>query len=173
MARCSVGLQAGTGRTSQNAGLKPGATPGRYRWRYNGPMEFRRKNIRLPRTAYIGPNWYFLTICTQDHAAILNNSDLVPELLGILAERAESERFALQAYCFMPDHLHLRVSGESESSDCMAFSKYPPAEPGALPWVAPQRGLIVFVGSRSDRGMHMTPHLSRQVGTPSPGGRGL
>jgi hypothetical protein len=29
-------------------------------------MEFRRINIRLPATSYIGRQWYFLTACTQD-----------------------------------------------------------------------------------------------------------
>ena len=84
-------------------------------------MDFRCKNIRLPRTAYIGRHWYFLTTCTQDRIAALNNSGLVRELLGTLAGRADRERLAIQAYCFMPDHLHLLVSGESNDSECMAF----------------------------------------------------
>ena len=36
---------------------------------------------------------------------------------------AADERFALIAYCYMPDHLHLLVSGEQENSDCRAFIK--------------------------------------------------
>jgi putative transposase len=36
--------------------------------------------------------------------------------------RAASERdFAVLAYCFMPDHLHLLLHGQSESADCKAF----------------------------------------------------
>jgi putative transposase len=31
------------------------------------------------------------------------------------------ERFALIAYCFMPDHLHLLIKGGCEASDCRAF----------------------------------------------------
>ena len=34
---------------------------------------------------------------------------------------AVDERFALVAYCYMPDHLHLLVAGEHLSSDCRRF----------------------------------------------------
>jgi REP element-mobilizing transposase RayT len=51
----------------------------------------------------------------------LNNSDIVRELLGILEELAAAARIAIQAYCFMPDLLHLLASGVSGDSDCMAF----------------------------------------------------
>jgi REP element-mobilizing transposase RayT len=39
----------------------------------------------------------------------------------LLKEEAEKKRFFIQAYCFMPDHLHLLVSGQHSSSDCLAF----------------------------------------------------
>jgi putative transposase len=84
-------------------------------------VEFRRKNIRLPRTAYIGRHWYFLTTCTHRRAPILNNSDLATDLLTLLRVRAGVARFAIQACCVMPDHLHLLVSGQSDESDVMAF----------------------------------------------------
>jgi hypothetical protein len=29
-------------------------------------LNFRRRRIRLPRTSYIGTQWYFLTTCTLD-----------------------------------------------------------------------------------------------------------
>ncbi|MBI4166097.1 MAG: transposase [Acidobacteria bacterium] len=84
-------------------------------------MDFRRKNIRLPRTAYLGRHWYFLTTGTEGRTPILNKVDLVQELLAILADRAVAARSGIQAYCFMPDHLHLLVSGTEDNSDCMAF----------------------------------------------------
>ncbi|HZJ30263.1 MAG TPA: transposase [Vicinamibacterales bacterium] len=34
---------------------------------------------------------------------------------------AVCERFALVAYCYMPDHLHLLVNGEHPHFDCRAF----------------------------------------------------
>jgi REP element-mobilizing transposase RayT len=35
----------------------------------------------------------------------------------------DDERFAVIAYCFMPDHLHLLVDARSDSSDCLRFIK--------------------------------------------------
>ncbi|MGD0696158.1 MAG: transposase [Terriglobia bacterium] len=97
-----------------NAGLKPGATRAKM-------VTFRRKNIRLPRACYIGQQWYLLTACTQDRIPRLAESRIVNQHLGILREEAHNEGFAIQAYCFMPDHLHLLVNGTRETSDCLAF----------------------------------------------------
>jgi putative transposase len=36
-------------------------------------------------------------------------------------ERAKEECLDIPAYCFMPDHLHLLISGVRETSDCLAF----------------------------------------------------
>ena len=35
---------------------------------------------------------------------------------------AADHHFAVLAYCFMPDHLHLLVEGTSEASDLLAFA---------------------------------------------------
>jgi putative transposase len=34
---------------------------------------------------------------------------------------AREKRFEITAYCFMPDHVHLLVSGLTDDSDCRAF----------------------------------------------------
>lgn len=84
-------------------------------------MKFRRKNIRLPRTCYLGQQWYFLTTCTQDRLPRLRHAALVGAHLELLTARAREEYFDIQAYCFMPDHLHFLVSGTRQTSDCLAF----------------------------------------------------
>ena len=84
-------------------------------------MEFRRKNIRLPRSHYFGRQWYFLTTCVEGRIPRLGDAALVGDHMALLNEGADSKHFAIQAYCFMPDHLHLLVSGTHESSDCLAF----------------------------------------------------
>lgn len=84
-------------------------------------MRFRRKNIRLPRSCYIGQQWYFLTACTQDRVLRYQDSSLVGEHVQFLRQEAQEKSFAINAYCFMPDHLHLLVSGARETSDCLAF----------------------------------------------------
>jgi len=84
-------------------------------------MDFRRKNIRLPRASYLGHQWYFLTTCSQDRIPRFRNAALVRDHLDLLIAQAREQCFDIQVYCFMPDHLHLLVSGEHEGSDCLAF----------------------------------------------------
>ena len=36
---------------------------------------------------------------------------------------ADAEHFRVLAYCFMPDHLHLLVQGESDTADLQRFVK--------------------------------------------------
>ena|SRR3989442_8829095 len=83
--------------------------------------DFRRKNIRLPASFYVGRQWYFLTLCTQDRVPIFGDADLVRELLCLIENEAQTTGFDLQAYCFMPDHVHLLASGRKENSDLQAF----------------------------------------------------
>ncbi len=84
-------------------------------------MEFRRKNIRLPRPCYLGQQWCFLTACTEGRAPWLKVPSLVDRHLALLSEEAKEKSFLIQAYCFMPDHLYLLVSGQRPRSDCLAF----------------------------------------------------
>ena len=78
-------------------------------------MDFWRKNIRLPRGSYIGHQWYFLTACTQDRIPRLQDDALVGQHLDLLTDRAKEKCFDIQAYCFMPDHLHLLMSGNTRN----------------------------------------------------------
>ena len=70
---------------------------------------------------YRGLHQYFLTFCTHHRCRLF----VAPErVLGVRTqiERAAIEQgFALIAYCFMPDHVHLLVEGRSEDSDCRPF----------------------------------------------------
>ena len=34
------------------------------------------------------------------------------------------EHFSVLAYCFMPDHVHLLIQGETDHADCRSFIKY-------------------------------------------------
>jgi putative transposase len=38
-----------------------------------------------------------------------------------IVRAGDDDHFAISAYCFMPDHLHLLVEGKSESSNCLRF----------------------------------------------------
>jgi putative transposase len=48
---------------------------------------------------------------------------VVDLVLAQISRAAQEQQFAVMAYCFMPDHLHLLVHGESEASECRRFIK--------------------------------------------------
>jgi putative transposase len=79
------------------------------------------KRPRLKDFDYIGTYAYFVTILTKDRGTYLKEVEVVDSLIGILVEKARSERFSVLAYCFMPDHLHLLVSGDDDNSNLMKF----------------------------------------------------
>ncbi|HEV2492869.1 MAG TPA: transposase [Terriglobia bacterium] len=83
--------------------------------------EFRRKNIRLPAARYVGRWWYFLTMVVEGRAERFSDASLVAENLHFLTEHARSERFAISACCFMPDHLHLLTNGTEIDANLLRF----------------------------------------------------
>jgi REP element-mobilizing transposase RayT len=84
--------------------------------------DFRRKNIRLPASHYIGHQWYFLTMVAEDRVNRFSCASLVAENLALLTSHAQSSRFTIPAYCFMPDHLHILTNGTHDSSDMLQFA---------------------------------------------------
>src|SRR6185503_12001212 len=46
-------------------------------------------------------------------------SDAVDLVLSQIQRATSEERFALIAYCFMPDHVHLLVEGQVDDSDAL------------------------------------------------------
>jgi len=84
--------------------------------------DFRRKNIRLPASHYIGRQWYFLTMVAEDRVKRFSSASLVAENLALLMNHAESSRFTIPAYCFMPDHLHILTNGTHDGSDLLQFA---------------------------------------------------
>jgi len=84
-------------------------------------MPFPRKNIRLPPDRYTGKNIYFITICCHDRRPVLRDAGVVPEILATLRDLCSRQEFAVHAYCFMPDHLHLLCEGLSDRSHLVDF----------------------------------------------------
>ena len=79
------------------------------------------KPLPLTTFNYLGPYRYFLTFCTFQRHRAFESSDRVI-LVRTQFRRAASEgRFALLAYCFMPDHVHFLIEGLSENSDGQRF----------------------------------------------------
>ena len=84
-------------------------------------MAFLRKNIRLPVEHYTGKRIYFVTICTENHRPAFNNDSVVARILETLTTAAQNHKFAVHAYCFMPDHLHVLVEGLTDQSQLLQF----------------------------------------------------
>jgi putative transposase len=72
---------------------------------------------------YVGRYNYSLTFVTDTRRPLFVTPDVVDLVLQQILRAAEKHTFAVLAYCFMPDHLHLIVGGESDDSDCKAFIK--------------------------------------------------
>jgi len=84
-------------------------------------MSLTRKNIRLPLNNYSGKRLYFVTICCQDRQTLLRDGTTVSRMLAILRDLSSRHEFAVHAYCFMPDHLHLLCEGLSHGSRLLHF----------------------------------------------------
>jgi putative transposase len=58
---------------------------------------------------------------TKDRVGWFSKTEIVDGLSNILTETARLEKFDILTYCFMPDHLHLLVSGADGKSDLKKF----------------------------------------------------
>ena len=76
---------------------------------------------RLRGFSYVGCQRYFLTICTFRRIRHFVAAGLVRDVCDQFRRTSVESQFALIAYCFMPDHLHLLVEGESETSQLEPF----------------------------------------------------
>ena len=76
---------------------------------------------RLKNFSYIGFGKYFLTFCTFDRCRAFIHADVVDRTMTHIRQAAADERFALLAYCLMPDHAHLLLEGMNEKSALCKF----------------------------------------------------
>jgi len=82
-----------------------------------------RKNIRMPRSNYVGYQCYFVTVCTFHRQSVFSDSSRCQELLALLDEECASRNFSVLAYCLMPDHLHFLARGLDTASDLLELLK--------------------------------------------------
>ena len=76
----------------------------------------RKSSPRLKGFSYKGKYCYFITCCTHQGNPCFRDEHLVSSTFGTLKEVAQKEAFRIISYCFMPDHLHLLLSGDETSS---------------------------------------------------------
>ena len=82
-----------------------------------------RKSTHLKTFDYVGFYRYFLTFCTDDRRPYFVDRQHVDVVLEQILRAAADTDFAIIAYCFMPDHVHLLIEACSEASDCLRFIK--------------------------------------------------
>jgi len=69
---------------------------------------------------------YFVTLCTRNRAPCFLTRSAVGPVMEDLLRIAEGHRFAVPAYCFMPDHLHALLIAEADTAsllDCVRLFK--------------------------------------------------
>jgi putative transposase len=76
---------------------------------------------RVSGFTYVGMHRYLLTLCTARRAPVFWTDRVVAPVLEQFRQSALRELFAIVAYCFMLDHLHLVCVASSESSDLRRF----------------------------------------------------
>jgi len=76
---------------------------------------------RLRAFAYVGPYRYSLTICVLNRRPVFASHDTTARVLEQILNTATSQQFAVIAYCFMPDHLHMLVEALRDDADAARF----------------------------------------------------
>jgi putative transposase len=76
---------------------------------------------RLEDFSYRGPYEYSLTICTYSQQQCFLDATTVERVRTHLLRISSEETFDVTAYCFMPDHVHVLVTGTSEESDLRRY----------------------------------------------------
>jgi REP-associated tyrosine transposase len=82
-----------------------------------------RRRPRWRAFNYIGRYRYFLTFATHDRRPVFMDSAIVERTLSQILKSAAGHQFAITAYCFMPDHVHLLVAGRADNADLQRFVK--------------------------------------------------
>jgi REP-associated tyrosine transposase len=70
---------------------------------------------------YIGRHRYSLTFCCYDRREVFRDASAVDLVQVQILRAAEDQQFALIVFCFMPDHLHLLVEGQRDTSNLKRF----------------------------------------------------
>jgi len=82
-----------------------------------------RRPHRFPGFSYRGQYRYLLTFCTANRVPLFASTELVQTALARIRQTSREEGFAIVAYCFMPDHMHMVVTGQNPDADLRRFAK--------------------------------------------------
>jgi putative transposase len=70
---------------------------------------------------YIGLHRYFLTFCTEQRRRVFVEADRVDVVRTQFLRTSTEQRYALLAYCYMPDHVHLLIEALADDCDGRRF----------------------------------------------------
>jgi len=70
---------------------------------------------------YVGVFAYFLTFCTFERSRLFIAADFVAIVHEQFLRVGRVHGFQIDAYCYMPDHLHLVVTAQRSDSDLKQF----------------------------------------------------
>lgn len=82
---------------------------------YSPPWLPVRRQNRLDREVYQQPGTFFVTIGTHNRDRWFAHQEVARHCMDELKASSREHSFALIAYCFMPDHVHLLVSSEGDA----------------------------------------------------------
>ena len=87
--------------------------------------ERRRKPHRLPREEYRGAKIVAYTSCILEREPIFSSDRPTVRFSEILIEETNRHECELVLACFMPDHLHALIQGQSDSANSLdAFERF-------------------------------------------------
>ena len=72
---------------------------------------------RNDRISYIGRSTFLVTATTRERVNAFTDIEFGRVAERALRDKASKARFALPAYCLMPDHVHIVATGQTPESD--------------------------------------------------------
>jgi putative transposase len=84
---------------------------------------FPERPRRLTAFSYLGCYRYSLTFCRAWRRVLFVEACVVEPIREQILRTAIETAFAVLAYCFMPDHLHVLAQGTADDADLLAFAK--------------------------------------------------
>ncbi|MDP2035740.1 MAG: transposase [Ignavibacteria bacterium] len=84
------------------------------------------KKHRLSPEIYIGGAFVSFTVCVKERVDLFNNQNIIKTFEKTLLDELKREDCAAWVYVFMPDHVHIIISGKTATADprkCIAMFK--------------------------------------------------
>jgi putative transposase len=83
----------------------------------------RENKHRLEREFYQGEVTAAFTICVKDKKELFTNTTLFETFEKILLEELSKQSFDAQVYLFMPDHVHMVITGKTKTCNSLDLIK--------------------------------------------------